>query len=610
MAFPEAFLDELVSRNDIADVVGTYVHLTKKSGSNMFGLCPFHSEKTPSFSVSQDKQIYHCFGCGKGGGVVNFIMEIENLSYPDAVQILAKRSGMTVPDDRVSKETQSRRARLFELNSDAARFFYTVLLSPQGAEAKKYIVRRGITKAMVTRFGLGAAPDSWNALYDAMTEKGYTKQELLDAGLVKQSRKDAQSVYDAFRNRLMFPVIDVRGSIIGFSGRILGDGEPKYLNSPDTVVFDKSRNLFALNLAKKSKAGILLLTEGNIDVVALHQAGFDCAVASLGTSLTEEQVRLMSRYTQNVTIAYDTDEAGMKASQRAIGILEKAGLGVRVLRMQGAKDPDEFIRKFGSDAFSLLLERSEHHVDYRLQAIKTKYDINNNDEKVKYIKEAISILSSISNLVEREVYCRKVSELVGISYDAITNEIAKIKKQKKQLGNSAQETREMINHATKKYKTKKLHYENSNSAIAEQGIIRLLLNDVELFKLLEYYSFSRDEFTVPFLAKTYDIILKRKNMNIGTSPASILTELDSEEATQLLSFMNYNENLKREEALVAYINRIRKEKLVFIKNNVNTTESDIIDNALKLALEKQNTISKYDKDLNSKKYRDQSGCGG
>ncbi|NLA85946.1 MAG: DNA primase, partial [Clostridiales bacterium] len=316
MAFPEAFLDELIRRNDIVDVVSGYVHLTKKSGNNLFGLCPFHSEKTPSFSVSVDKQIYHCFGCGQGGGVINFIIEIENLSYPDAVGFLAKRAGLTVPDDRTSKETQSRRARLLELNSDAARFFYTVLMSPQGGEARKYIAKRGITKAMVTRFGLGAAPDSWNALYDAMTKKGYTRREMLDAGLAKQSKKESQSVYDAFRNRLMFPVIDVRGSVIGFSGRILGDGEPKYLNSPDTIVFNKSRNLFALNLAKKSKAGMLLLAEGNIDVVALHQAGFDCAVASLGTSLTEEQVRLMSRYTQNVTIAYDTDEAGMKASQR------------------------------------------------------------------------------------------------------------------------------------------------------------------------------------------------------------------------------------------------------------------------------------------------------
>lgn len=585
MAFPEAFLDELVSRNDIADVVGTYVHLTKKSGSNMFGLCPFHSEKTPSFSVSQDKQIYHCFGCGKGGGVVNFIMEIENLSYPDAVQILAKRSGMTVPDDRVSKETQSRRARLFELNSDAARFFYTVLLSPQGAEAKKYIVRRGITKAMVTRFGLGAAPDSWNALYDAMTEKGYTKQELLDAGLVKQSRKDAQSVYDAFRNRLMFPVIDVRGSIIGFSGRILGDGEPKYLNSPDTVVFDKSRNLFALNLAKKSKAGILLLTEGNIDVVALHQAGFDCAVASLGTSLTEEQVRLMSRYTQNVTIAYDTDEAGMKASQRAIGILEKAGLGVRVLRMQGAKDPDEFIRKFGSDAFSLLLERSENHIEYRLLSIRGKYSLETDEGRLGFLSEATDMLSRVESAVERDIYAAKSAEAAGVSVEAVKNEIKKAFK-RRLAAEKKKKTRKELNVASNfQPNDRTIRYENVYSAAAEEGVIRLLVLDNELFDTAAGLGFGQEDFTSPFLSKLYGLMQQRRKAGLEISPGSLMTELTNAEASQFSVIVQRPESLPNgNKAMHDYITKIRAERL---KRNAKDDPLAVL-----------------------QKYRDQSGCGG
>ena len=304
MPIPERFLDELTERNDIVDVVSQYVRLTKRSGANLFGLCPFHSEKTPSFSVSPDKQIYHCFGCGKGGGVINFIMEIENLGFQDAVAFLARRANMPMPEEASTEDT-SRRKRLLELNRDAARFFYEQLVAPTGKAGQAYVDRRGISAAMVRSFGLGFAPDSWDALSNAMRAKGYSDAELLEAGLMKPGRRGGG--YDTFRNRLMFPVIDVRGSVIGFSGRILGDGEPKYLNSPETAVFSKSHNLFALNLAKKSKSGYIILVEGNIDVVSLHQAGFDSAVASLGTSLTSEQARLLSRYTGEVILCYDRD---------------------------------------------------------------------------------------------------------------------------------------------------------------------------------------------------------------------------------------------------------------------------------------------------------------
>ncbi|MBR5381488.1 MAG: DNA primase, partial [Oscillospiraceae bacterium] len=296
-AFPDTFINELVARNDIVDVVSGYVRLGKKSGSNYFGLCPFHSEKTPSFSVSPDKQIYHCFGCGKGGGVISFIMEIENLSFPEAVAFLARRANMPLPEQEDTRESR-KRSRMLALNRDAARFFYEQLQSPAGARAREYMARRGISKATATNFGLGCAPDDWSALEKAMREKGYTDYELFDAGLIKKGRNGGW--YDAFRDRLMFPVIDVRGNVIGFSGRILGENGPKYLNSPETPVFNKGSNLFALNLAKKSKSGYILLSEGNIDVVSLHQAGFDSAVASLGTSLTAEQARLISRYTDQV----------------------------------------------------------------------------------------------------------------------------------------------------------------------------------------------------------------------------------------------------------------------------------------------------------------------
>ena len=291
MAFPQSFLDELVSRNPIDEVVSQYVQLSRK-GSNLFGLCPFHSEKTGSFSVAPEKGIYYCFGCHKGGGVINFVMEIENLDYPDAVRFLAKRAGMEVPDDAGYQSTYRRQERLWALCKDAARFFHGKLNEDCGSEARAYIVRRGLSKGTVTRFGLGFAPNGWSALIDAMVKKGYEKQDLLDAGLALKS-KEKGTIYDRFRNRLMFPIIDVRGNVIGFGGRVMDDSTPKYLNSPETVIFNKRKNLFAMNIAKKSRQGRIILTEGYMDAIALHQYGFDCAVASLGTSLTEEQAHLL-----------------------------------------------------------------------------------------------------------------------------------------------------------------------------------------------------------------------------------------------------------------------------------------------------------------------------
>ena len=349
------------------------MRLSRKSGANLFGLCPFHSEKTPSFSVSPDKQIYHCFGCGKGGGVISFIMEIENLSFPEAVAFLARRANMPLPEQENDRESK-KRARIYALNRDAARFFYEQMNTPAGERARAYMAQRGIGRTTATNFGLGCAPDEWSALERAMRDKGYTDYELFDAGLVKKGKRGGY--YDTFRNRLMFPVIDVQGRVIGFSGRILGEDGPKYLNSPETTVFNKGSNLFALNLAKKTKSGYILLTEGNIDVVSLHQAGFDSAVASLGTSLTPEQARLISRYTSEVILAYDNDGAGQKASQRAISILEKLDLKVRVLQMSGAKDPDEYIRLKGPEAFARLIEGSENQVEYRLAQIAKKYDLS------------------------------------------------------------------------------------------------------------------------------------------------------------------------------------------------------------------------------------------
>ena len=532
MALPEKFITELVDRSDIVDVVSSYVRLSKRSGANQFGLCPFHSEKTPSFSVSADKQIYHCFGCGKGGGVISFIMEVESLSFPEAVEFLAKRAGMQMPTEEDSAESR-KKARMLSMNKEAARFFYSQLSTPAGAEAVEYMLRRGISPATAKRFGLGAAPDSWDAMRTALREKGYSDFEMLDAGLVRRGKNG--NFYDAFRKRLMFPVIDVRGNVIGFSGRILGEGEPKYINSPETLVFNKSRNLFALNLAKKSKSGYIILSEGNIDVVALHQAGFDSAVASLGTSLTPEQARLISRYTDQVIIAYDSDGAGLKASQRAIGILEKLDIKVKVLRLEGAKDPDEFIKYKGPEAFRKLLEGSENQLDYRLKNILDKYDLNVDEQKYEFVREAVEIAAKIPDEVKRNIYAERIATMSGMSKSVIVSDV---ERKRKRLHNAAVRAEVKLETNPEKLRqpsAKALYYDDPESAVAEKELIRLIYLENEL--LNKFTLPSKDDFSSPALAKIYSIICSTIESGRAVSVDAMAEYLDRDEMSLFVSIL-------------------------------------------------------------------------
>ena len=563
MAFSQDFLQELADRNPIEDVVGEYVALTKRSGQNLFGLCPFHSEKTPSFSVSPSKQIYHCFGCGKGGSVINFIMEVENLSFPEAVEFLARRAGMKVPDQEYDPG-KPKRDRLYALNRDAARFFYEQLSAPAGAAAVDYMLRRGITPATARRFGLGCAPDTWESLTSAMKQRGYTERELYDAGLVRRGKNGG--VYDAFRNRLMFPVIDVRGNVIAFSGRILGDGEPKYLNSPETPVFSKSHNLFGLNLAKKSKSGYIILVEGNIDVVSLHQAGFDSAVASLGTSLTPEQARLISRFKNEVVIAYDADAAGQKASQRAIGILEKLELKVRVLTVKGAKDPDEFIKTKGPEAFQNLLSESENHVEYRLDAVKSKYDLETDEGKVGYLKDASGVIAELPDRAAREVYAMRVASLCGVSPEAVQDEVKQLRRRKAASARRKDEREQLRPVRMSQPQAQGIRYENPRSAAAEQGVIRLLYIDPELFKNVEL---GEEDFSSKELWQIYSALRRHVDEGGKLSPAALSGELTAEEAslfTSLIQSPEFAANGKR--ALADYIAIMRERP----RNTASTPE--------------------------------------
>ena len=415
MPFDRIFLDELSARNDIVDVVSQYVQL-KKSGANYFGLCPFHNEKTGSFSVSPDKQIFHCFGCGAGGGVITFVMKAEGLSFPDAVRYLADRAGMQVPEQGEEERRAARhRDRLYALCRDAARFYYDTLWKPENRAPQQYFIGRGLSRRTMNRFGLGYAPDSFHALMDAMTAKGYTRDELLDAGLVSRSEKGR--IYDRFRNRVMFPIIDVRGNVIAFGGRVMDDSKPKYLNSPETPIFHKSRNLFALNLSKTTKNDYFILAEGYMDVIALHQAGFDSAVASLGTSLTEEQARIIARHTERIVISYDADGAGQSAAQRAIDILKKCDLQVKVLRIPGAKDPDEFIKNLGTEAFQERIDQAENSFYFEIRILSEQYDQSDPEQRTKFHREIAQKLCEFSEDLERENYLQAIAEKYMIRPD-------------------------------------------------------------------------------------------------------------------------------------------------------------------------------------------------
>jgi DNA primase len=455
------------------------------------------------------------------------MMEIEGLSYPDAVRALAKRAGMDVPEDEQYQSRYRAQERLWALMKEAGRFFHAQLFSPAGAQCLEYVQKRGLSKSIVTTFGIGFAPNSWNALVDAMKKKGYTDQELKDADLVGEKNG---RIYDRFRNRLMFPIFDVRGNVIGFGGRVLDDSKPKYLNSNETLIFNKRKNLFGLNFAKKTKLPNIILVEGNIDVVTLHQYGFDNAVASLGTSLTEEQVNLLSRYTEQVVLTYDADEAGQRAAQRAIPMLEKAGIQVKVLQMKDAKDPDEFLKKFGADRFKLLLEESANRVEYQLNAIRRKYDIREDDQKVKYIHESAELISTLGSAVQREVYGHRVAEAAGISFDALKLEVNKAFKSRVAREKKQQEKIDLTPAKNLQPKSRNIRYDNMKSAMAEENLLAMVLKEPALLDVTA--GLSAVEFSSKLLGRAYEQLRRRYGEGLEVSVA-VLADFDSEEMSHL-----------------------------------------------------------------------------
>ena len=563
MHFSDQFLDEVVARNDIADVVSGYVTLTRKGG-NLFGLCPFHNEKTPSFSVAPDKQIYHCFGCKKGGGVINFIMEIEGLSFPEAVEFLAKRANIPLPAEDESRSNADRlRRRVLELNRAAARWYYDQLQLPQGAAVQAYLDKRQIRRGIAVRFGMGASLDQWDALLRAMTDKGFTKQELLASGLVVNGKNGG--LYDKFRNRLMLPVIDVRGDVVGFGSRVIDKSEPKYMNSTETPVYSKRRVLYGLNLAKKTKRPNMILCEGNLDVVTLHQAGFDNAVASMGTALTTEQIRLLGRYTKELVLCYDNDNAGQLATQRALEMLNNTEFTVRVLKLPRRlvdgeyvkQDADDFIKFQGAPAFERLLSGSENGVEFRMSQVAAKYDLRSDQGRIDYTAEISQVLAELDNAVEREVYANRAAEAAGLSPESMRQEVERAARKRRYSDRKKRERQELNPALTVQPAQRGSRYTNLRSAMAEEGVIRLLHLDPTLFG--DTPPLRPEEFSSPLLGRIYGAMWPRRYDRSGLS--ALTGELTGEEMSHLTTLLQKPESTANaSQALADYIRVIREEQ--------------------------------------------------
>ncbi len=518
--YPDELISEIVNANDIVSLVSSYVSL-KKSGSGYMGCCPFHREKTPSFHVSGDKQLYHCFGCGAGGSVIQFVMAAENLDFPDAVRLLAERAGITLPEMGNTKdeadEFYRRKRRIYEMNRDAARYFREVLLSPQGKNALDYLTGRGLSMKTITSFGLGASPDGWDGLLKKLLSLGYERDLIVESGLCIRNEKN--HVYDRYRARVMYPIIDTRGNVVGFGGRKLSGDGAKYINSPESIVYNKSKTLYALNFAKKSPYNYLILTEGYMDVISLHQAGFTSAIAGCGTALTQDQARLAAKHSKNIYLCYDSDEAGQKAAKKAIELFSPLECNVRVLKVPDGKDPDEFIQKHGSAAFEKLLTSARATTRYEIDSIMAKYDLDDIAQKVEFSREAAILLSNLKSAVEQDEYIKYTSLKANISSDALLSEIKKLRRRtQKQEETNSMKRASGIQSAPTAQKRSQVRLKK-----AECGLLSTLLSERPVFEKLKD-RVSEELFTYEFHREVF-----RKAKELYESGAAFgITELSGQ----------------------------------------------------------------------------------
>lgn len=540
MALPQYFLQDLKMRSDIGDIAGAYVNL-KRRGKNLVGLCPFHNEKTPSFHIYPENGSFYCFGCSAGGDVITFVMRIENLDYMEAIRFLAQRAGMQMPEDGVDSSMAKLRTRILEINREAARFYHGALKTPEGRPGAEYLHRRQMDTGTITHFGLGYAPDNGFSLVNYLKGKGYTNEEMVQANVAGISKKG--NLYDRFRARAMFPIIDLRGNVVAFGGRILTDEKPKYINTSDTPVYHKSAGLFAMNFAKDSGQRQLILAEGYMDVIALHRAGFTNAIASLGTSLTEEQARILSRYADEVIICYDADEAGQRATQRAIPILKNAGLFIKVLSLPGGKDPDEFIRNYGTDGparLRQLIEKSGNEIEYKLHKLRADYDVKTSEGKIKYLQEAALVLAEEGNVLSQDIFAGQLSQEFSVGKDAILGMVKKNSEKKfKKQRQAQQKVQNQISAAKTLVNTDKNR--NFRIANAEEGILAFLFQHPD--RIVEMgRRIAPERFITAFNRRIY-LLLLEKTIEQEITLSDFSAVLTTAEMSELAKILHENQQV-------------------------------------------------------------------
>lgn len=557
MRFSDEFLAEVRERNDIVDVISSYVDLRVR-GANATGLCPFHNEKTPSFTVYINNQSYYCFGCGSGGDVISFIKNIENLHYAEAVAMLAERSGLPMPADGYDDGVAKMKRRMLDANREAARFFYSCMMSPEGKTGLDYFVGRGLSPETIRHFGLGYAPDKWDGLVRYMRKKGYTDAELLSADLAYKTKNGG--IIDKFRNKAMFPIIDVKGSVIAFGGRALDDSKPKYVNTSDTLVYKKSYNVFALNLAKRGTDRSLILCEGYMDVIAYHQAGFTNAVAGLGTAFTKEQAKLISKYADEVILSYDNDEAGQKAARKAIDILATTPLRIKVARLQGGKDPDEIIKKYGKDKMQQILSSAVGDVEFDLQRAKQGFDLQTSDGKVAYLGQAVEILSKLSNPIQWDVYASKLASELGVSKEAIVTQIEKKSRQKKNREKRDNFAKAATFNDETLGKVNPERQRNLFAAKAEETLIASLLHNPDFYFKIKDKVYDED-FATALNLRIYKLIARNLDENRPVGVTYFSQDLTDEESGYLVRLEMMRDKLGNTvKECLDCISRMKEEK--------------------------------------------------
>jgi DNA primase len=542
MALPDGFIQELKMKTDIEDIVSTYVSL-KKRGSTFVGLCPFHNEKTPSFTVYPETQSFYCFGCGAGGDAIGFIKRIENLDYIDAVKSLALRVGMQLPDDGFDDSMGKRRRRIYEINRETAKFFHSYMLSEEGKKGLDYFLSRGLSKKTINHFGLGYAPGDWHSLINHLKKLGYSYEDMVLAGVAKRSEK---GFYDMFRGRVMTPIIDIRGNVIAFGGRVLDDSKPKYINTGETLVYKKTNELFAMNYAKDSNTNALILCEGYMDVIAMHQAGFTNAVAGCGTALTNEQVKVISRYADEVILCYDNDGPGRTALNRAIELFRNTNLKVRIPALTGGKDPDEILKNQGIDRFKAMLESSSNEIEYKILNLRANYDLKSTQGSIDFINEVIKVLVNADS-VERDIYVSRIAEELGVEKESIKAKLNQSLRSRKY--NDRRKQQDTVRQDTMR-KVASYSSNQSGSAkkrIAEERLVGILIKYPEVRKLC--VGFDDSLLSDGYIRKAYVTALRLIDGGFDTDLMNFsqsLTDNEISQLTRLLLNFNKSDNNNKE----------------------------------------------------------------